>query len=94
MRYERLENSYFGLITLACSLMLGRVLGLALKETTGIMSCVAPLEDRINVVNGYRTRVPCYPRDSIQKLQIPRGVWDAHVTEGPPSISPRPPQAP
>ena len=26
-RYERLENSYFGLITLACSLMPGRVLG-------------------------------------------------------------------
>jgi len=26
-RYERLENSYFGLITLACSLMLGWVLG-------------------------------------------------------------------
>lgn len=26
-RYERLKNSYLGLINLACSLMLGRVLG-------------------------------------------------------------------
>jgi transposase len=26
-RYERLENSYFGLVTLACSLMPGRVFG-------------------------------------------------------------------
>ena len=93
-RYERLENSYFGLVTLACSLMPGRILGCALKENTGIMSYVTSLEDRINGVNGYRTRVHYYPRNCVQKLQTP-GTCEGRLGYlGPPAISPWPPQAP